>query len=151
MTLLDWGVHECDRGRDVITSYHHCRIKGLFPAILIFLINNFNMEGNSVAASSSSLKMAWCISLISSRNVSMEVREVKVSSVLEFSGRWWENRAEDVALSLDAIKRCLLNMLTALDRDTPQTKNEPATHNLTLQELTTIQEPPCLWLWAPVM
>jgi len=32
----------------------------------------------------------------------------------------WENRTEDVALSLDAIKRCLLNMLTALDRDTPQ-------------------------------
>ena len=43
------------------------------------------MEGNSVAASSSSLKMAWFISLISSRNVSMEVREVRVSSVLEFS------------------------------------------------------------------
>jgi len=34
----------------------------------------------------------------------------------------WENRAEDVALSLDAIKRCLSNMLVALDRDTPQTK-----------------------------
>ena len=30
----------------------------------------------------------------------------------------WENRAEDVALSMDSIKRCLLNMLTALDRDT---------------------------------
>jgi len=29
----------------------------------------------------------------------------------------WKNRAEDVALSLDAINRCLLNMLTALDRD----------------------------------
>ena len=40
----------------------------------------------------------------------------------------WETRirAEDVALSLDAISRCLLNMLTALDRDTPQTKNGPA-------------------------
>jgi len=37
--------------------------------ILIFLINNFNMEGNSVAASSSSLKIAWFISLISSRIV----------------------------------------------------------------------------------
>jgi len=42
-----------------------------------------------------------------------------------------ENRAEDVALSLDAINRCLLNMLTALDRDpadkewscTPQPRN----------------------------
>ena len=29
-------------GRDVITSYHHCRIWGLLPAILIFLISNFN-------------------------------------------------------------------------------------------------------------
>jgi len=47
----------------------------------------------------------------------------------------WENRAEDVALSLDAINRCLLNMLTALDRDTPQTKNGPAPHNLSIQEL----------------
>jgi len=33
----------------------------------------------------------------------------------------WETRAEDVALSLDAIKRCLSNMLMALE--TPQTKN----------------------------
>ena len=32
----------------------------------------------------------------------------------------WDNRAEDVAPSLDAIKRCLINMLTALDRDTPK-------------------------------
>jgi len=71
-------------GRDVITSYHHCRVRGLLPAILIFMINNLNMEGNSVAASSSSLKIAWFISLISSRNVSMEMREVRVSSVLEF-------------------------------------------------------------------
>ena len=43
------------------------------------------MEGNSVAASFSSLRIAWFISLISSRNVSIEVREVRVSSVLEFS------------------------------------------------------------------
>ena len=35
----------------------------------------------------------------------------------------WENRAEDVALSLDSIQRCLINMLTALDRDVPQTKD----------------------------
>jgi len=35
----------------------------------------------------------------------------------------WDTRAEDVALSLDAIKRCLSNMLVALDRDTPQMKN----------------------------
>jgi len=34
----------------------------------------------------------------------------------------WNTRAEEVALSLDAIKRCLPNMLAALDRDTPQTK-----------------------------
>jgi len=34
----------------------------------------------------------------------------------------WDTRAEDVALSLDAIKRCLSNMLVAFDRDTPQTK-----------------------------
>jgi len=41
----------------------------------------------------------------------------------------WDTRAEDVALSLDAIalsldaiKRCLSNMLVALDRDLPQTK-----------------------------
>ena len=72
-------------GCDVITSYHHCRVRGLLPAILIFLINNFSMEGNSVAASSSSLRIARFISLISSRNVSIEVREVRVSSVFEFS------------------------------------------------------------------
>ena len=34
----------------------------------------------------------------------------------------WNKRAEDIALSLHAIKRCLINMLVALDRDTPQTK-----------------------------
>ena len=61
----------------------------------------------------------------------------------------WENRAEDVALSLDAINRCLLNMLTALDRDTPQTKNGPAPHNLAIQESTTIQESP--WLWFTLL
>jgi len=54
----------------------------------------------------------------------------------------WENQAEDVALSLDDINRCLLNMLMALDRDTPQTKNGLAPHNLAIQESTTIQEPP---------
>ena len=43
------------------------------------------MEGNSVAASSTSVKMAESITLISSRDVSMEVREVRVSSVLELS------------------------------------------------------------------
>ena len=40
----------------------------------------------------------------------------------------WDNRAEDVALSLDAIKRCLINMLTALDRDTPLTKDGLSPH-----------------------
>ena len=34
----------------------------------------------------------------------------------------WDTRAEDVALSLDAIKKCLSNMLVALERDTPQQK-----------------------------
>ena len=61
----------------------------------------------------------------------------------------WEHRAEDVALSLDAIKRCLLNMLTALDRDTPQTKNGLAPLYLSIQESTTIQEPPWLWFTLP--
>jgi len=72
-------------GRNVITSYHHCLIWGLLLAILIFLNYNLSIEGNSVAASSSSLKMVKFVSLISSRNVSMEVREFRVSSVLEFS------------------------------------------------------------------
>jgi len=55
----------------------------------------------------------------------------------------WETRAEDVALSLDAIKRCLSNMLTALDRETPQTKNGLAPHiNFPIQEIKITQEPP---------
>jgi len=60
-----------------------------------------------------------------------------------------DNRAEDVALSLDAIKRCLSNMLTALDRDTPQTKDGLAPHNIPIQEPTTFQEPPLLWFTLP--
>ena len=63
-----------------------------------------------------------------------------------------EYRAEDVALSPAAIMRCLVNMLTALDRDTPQTpqtSHELATHNLEIQEPTTIQEPPWLWFTLP--
>ena len=44
-------------GLDVITSYHHFRVKGLFPASVIFLLNSFSREGNSVAASSSSLNV----------------------------------------------------------------------------------------------
>jgi len=71
-------------GRNVITSYHHCRIWGVVPAILIFLISSLSMEGNYVAASSSSFKMAKFISLISLRNVWIKVREFRVSSVLEF-------------------------------------------------------------------
>ena len=50
----------------------------------------------------------------------------------------WDNRAEDVALSLDAIKTCLSN-----------TKDGLATHNLPMQEPTTIQEPPWLWFTLP--
>jgi len=57
----------------------------------------------------------------------------------------WETRAEEVALSLDAIKRCLSNMLVALDRDTPQTKIGLALPlTLSTQELIMTQEPP--WL-----
>jgi len=61
----------------------------------------------------------------------------------------WENRAEDVALSPDSIKRCLINMLTALDRDTPQTKDGLTPHFLPNQELNTFQEPPWLWFTLP--
>ena len=61
----------------------------------------------------------------------------------------WENRAEDVALSLDSIKRCLINMLTALDRDTPQTKDGFTPHYLPIQEPNTFQEPPWLWFTLP--
>jgi len=61
----------------------------------------------------------------------------------------WDNRAEDIALSLDAINTCLLNMLTALDSDTPQTTKGLATHTLSIQESTTIQEPPWLWFTLP--
>ena len=62
----------------------------------------------------------------------------------------WETRAEDVALSLDAIKRCLANMLVALDRDTPQTKNGLALPiNFSTQELIINQEPPWLWFTLP--
>jgi len=62
----------------------------------------------------------------------------------------WDTRAEDVALSMDAIKRCLTNMLVALDRDNPQTKGGmtlPLT--CTAQELMTAQEPPWLWFTLP--
>jgi len=58
-------------GLDVITSYHHFRVRKLFPDNEIFLLNSFSREGNSVAASSSSFKMPRCNPLISSRNVSM--------------------------------------------------------------------------------
>jgi len=61
----------------------------------------------------------------------------------------WENRAEDVALSLDSIKRCLINMLTALDRDTPQTKDGLIPHFLPQQEPNTFQKPPWLWFTLP--
>jgi len=62
----------------------------------------------------------------------------------------WETPAGDIALSLDAIKRCLSNMLVALDRDTPQTKNGPALPiNFSTQEPITTQEPPWLWFTLP--
>jgi len=58
--------------------------------------------------------------------------------------------AEDVALSINAIKRCLTNMLVALDRDTPQTK-KGMTLPLTCseQELIIAQEPRWLWFTLP--
>jgi len=61
----------------------------------------------------------------------------------------WENRAEDVALSLDSIKRFLINMLTALDRDTPHSKDGLTPHFLPQQEPNTFQEPPWLWFTLP--
>ena len=62
----------------------------------------------------------------------------------------WETRAEDVALSLDTIKRCLSNMLVTLDRDTPQTKNGLALPiSFSTQELIKTQEPPWLWFTLP--
>jgi len=62
----------------------------------------------------------------------------------------WDTRAEDVALSLDTIKRCLSNILVALDRDTPQTKQGLALPiNFSTQELIINQEPPWLWFTHP--
>ena len=61
----------------------------------------------------------------------------------------WENRAEDVALSLESIKRCLINMLTVLDRDTPQPKDRLPTFLPSHLEPTTFQEPP--WLWFTLL
>jgi len=62
----------------------------------------------------------------------------------------WNNRAEGVAMSLDAIKRCLINMLVALDRDTPQTKKGLAlSTNSPTQEPLISQEPPWLLFTLP--
>jgi len=62
----------------------------------------------------------------------------------------WETRAEDVALSLDAIKRYLSNMLVALDRDTPQTKYGLALPlTFSTQESMMTQGPPWLWFTLP--
>ena len=47
----------------------------------------------------------------------------------------WDTRIQDVALALDAIKRCLTNILVALDRNTPQMKG-----GLTLPPTCTAQE-----------
>ena len=63
---------------------------------------------------------------------------------------YWDTRTEDIALILDAIKRCLTNMLVALDRDTPQMKGGltlPLT--CTAQDLMMAQEPPWLWFTLP--
>jgi len=62
----------------------------------------------------------------------------------------WDTRAEDVALSLDAIIRCLSNMLVALDRDNPQMKGRLSFPLMcTAQKLTMAQEPPWLWFTLP--
>ena len=61
-----------------------------------------------------------------------------------------DTRAEDIALSLDAIKRCLSNMLVALERDTTQTKKGLALPtNSSTQESIIYQEPPWLWFTLP--
>jgi len=62
----------------------------------------------------------------------------------------WDTWAEDVALSLDSIQRCLSNMLVPLDRDTPQMKNGLALPlTSTTQELMMTQEPPWVWFTLP--
>jgi len=62
----------------------------------------------------------------------------------------WKKRAENVALSLYAIRRCLTNMLVALDRDTPQTKQGPTLPtNSPTQKPNIYQEPPWLWFTLP--
>jgi len=62
----------------------------------------------------------------------------------------WDTKAEDVALSLDAMKRCLTNMLVALDGDTPQIKGGMSLPLIcTAQELMMAQEPPWLWFTLP--
>ena len=61
----------------------------------------------------------------------------------------WENRAEEVALSLESIKRCLINLLTVLDRDTPQPKDRLPTFLPPHLEPNTLQEPPWLWFTLP--
>jgi len=62
----------------------------------------------------------------------------------------WDTRTEDVALSMDFIKWCLVNMLVALDRDTSQTKGGMALSlTCTAQELMMAQEPPWLWFTLP--
>ena len=62
----------------------------------------------------------------------------------------WGTKAEDVALSMDAIKRGLANMLVALDRNTPQTKGGMALPlACSERELITAQEPPWTWFTIP--
>jgi len=62
----------------------------------------------------------------------------------------WDTRAEDVALLLNAIKRCSSNILVALNRDTPQTKMGLALPtNVSTQESIINQEPPWLWFTLP--
>ena len=62
----------------------------------------------------------------------------------------WDTKAEDVALSMDAIKRGLANMPVALDRNTPQTKGGMALPlACSERKLITAQEPPWPWFTIP--
>ena len=71
-------------GLAVITSYHHSQMCALFPKFLVFFVSHSSREENSISACSSSSWMAASISLIVSREISIRIRDVTVSSVLNF-------------------------------------------------------------------
>ena len=62
----------------------------------------------------------------------------------------WENRANDVALLLDTVNRCLAHMLVAFYRDTPQKRTGISLPlDWTEQEAAVAQEPPWLCFTLP--